>query len=345
MKVRLNATLWLVASVAPAVVWAGQTTSPSPRPVTFTQAQCAALPQLDQLLAGVESCKTSAGRAKSAYVDSCLTWWRGWPTPCLVPPSCSAQVDSYYAHLRTALGVADLRGLPAIAGRPQAINSQIRLVCAASPTAGPSPTVNTGLGTHVDVLISRSPTLTGNVQTLLAAGWTIQYGPAGKGTYADRQKKIIVIDSGSKGKTLSVVRSLAHESGHAMYTMDPYVAPDGLTKEEYVRRNTLRHLKDEGEATLTNIQVRNELLKAKAGDIGVSGARSSEYLKIAAKYPSAADRDKARTTIGNAFAKGERPSTNSKSNYGTYYGASYAKYYDELHPPAKKPTPPAKKQP
>jgi len=198
------------------------------------------------------------------------------------------------------------------------------------------PAVATGLGKDVDAIASQSPTLSNNITQLKRDGWTIKYGDAGKGTYADKTKKLIVVDANDKKKPAAVVQSLAHESGHALYTADPYVPPKGLTKEQYVKANVKRDLKDEGEATLMNIQVRNEIKKNKGPDIGIAGQQGATYEKIGAKYPDAKDRDKAREEIGQAFATGEHPSTDTSQTYEDYYRKPYADHYDQLHPPKKK---------
>ncbi len=204
---------------------------------------------------------------------------------------------------------------------------------AAAPAAKKG--VDSGLGDGVDALVEKSPTLKSNVEQLQKDGWTIEYGEAGKGTYADKTQKKIVVDSNKKGDDEGVARSLAHESGHAMYQEEPYVPPAGLTKEQYVEKNVQRHLKDEGEATLTNAQVRNEIKENGGPDIGISGAQSEKYAKIAEKYPDPKDRDKARQEIADVFAEGEHPSTDPSKTYEEYYAKTYADFYDK-NPPAKK---------
>jgi type VI secretion system secreted protein VgrG len=194
--------------------------------------------------------------------------------------------------------------------------------CAAS---GPS----TGLGQDVDALAAKSPTLQGNLERLQAEKWTIEYGTAGKGSYCDRDAKTIVIDASEKGHPEQVIQTLAHESGHALYTPDPYVAPTGLSKQEYVAKNINSALKDEGEAALTNAQVRQEILNNGGSDIGIAGAQSSKYEELAAKYPDAADRDLARQKIGDLFADGERPSTSPTDTYRDYYSKPFSDFYDK----------------
>ena len=201
---------------------------------------------------------------------------------------------------------------------------------AAAAPAGSAPApASTGLGKDVDALAAKSPTLTNNIDALKKDGWTIEYGPAGKGSFTDRTAKKIVIDSNEKGDANAVAQTLAHESGHARYTPDPYVPPTGLTRDQYVQRNVDRSLKDEGEATMTNAQVRQEILKNGGPDIGIAGAQANQYARLAAQYPDPNDRDKAREAIGQVFANGEHPSTDPSKTYGQYYAAPFEKYWDQ----------------
>jgi hypothetical protein len=57
------------------------------------------------------------------------------------------------------------------------------------------------------------------------------------------------------------VQTIARESGHPLYSEDPYVKPGGSTRPQYVDANAKRNLKDEGEATLMNARIRDEILQ------------------------------------------------------------------------------------
>jgi uncharacterized Zn-binding protein involved in type VI secretion len=187
----------------------------------------------------------------------------------------------------------------------------------------------TGLGDDVDQLAAQSPTLQQNLKDMKSQGWTVEYGEAGKGSYASRNEKKVVIDSNDKGKPEAVVQTLAHESGHALYTPEPQVPYTGLSREDYVDKNVKIALKDEGEATLTNVKVRQEILDKKGPDIGIAGTQGTKYEEIAKKYPAASDRDKARAEIGQVFAKGEHPSTDPSSTYYDYYAKPFQDHYDK----------------
>jgi hypothetical protein len=113
-----------------------------------------------------------------------------------------------------------------------------------------------------------------------------------------------------------------------MYTPDPYVQPAGLTRQQYIDQNTNSSLKDEGEATMTNADVRREINGNGGPDIGIAGAQPNTYQQIADRHPDPADRDQARQEIGNAFADGEHPSTAPTQTYRQYYNQPYADYWD-----------------
>lgn len=192
-----------------------------------------------------------------------------------------------------------------------------------------SSAVSTGLGPEVDKIAVLSPTLQANIAALKADGWTIEYGDAGKGSFTDRPGKRILIDSNEKGNPAKAAQTVAHESGHARYTPDPYVPPDGLTRDQYVQRNVDRSLKDEGEATLTNAQVRREIMQNRRPDIGIAGAQAAKYDQIAQKYPTASQREQARNEIGQVFASGEHPSTDPTKTYQQYYAKPFEDHWDK----------------
>lgn len=197
-----------------------------------------------------------------------------------------------------------------------------------------------GLGAGFDKLAALSPKLMSNFDELRKQGWNIRVGPAGKGSYADRNEKVIVIDANELGNDTAMAQTFAHETGHAMYTPDPYTAPaPGMTKNQYVQANVNSNLKDEGEATLTNIEIKNEILANGGPDIGIAGANGAKYEAAAAKYPNPADRDLARQEVGNEFAHGEVPSVpkddgTSYKDYQEYYEKPFADHWDNVVVPS-----------
>ena len=181
-------------------------------------------------------------------------------------------------------------------------------------------------------LVRKSPTLTSNLNELRQRGWTIDYnGAPGGGSYANRTEKKITIDSNERNKPLYLAQTLAHESGHALYKPDPYTnySVNGLTREDYVNKNVMGYLKDEGEATIMNIEVRNEILKNGGPDIGVAGTQSNKYLEIYQnRVVKDGDREQARIDIANVFADNEVPSTDPNKSYREYYAKTFEDHFD-----------------
>lgn len=197
--------------------------------------------------------------------------------------------------------------------------------------AAAPPAVKSGLGADIDQAITASPRLSSGVKALKDKGWKLEYGKAGAGSYCDRDAKKIVFDGRSQGDVKSTLTTLAHELGHAQYKEDPYVDMTGLTKDEFVQRNAMRNLKDEGEAVLTNIEVRRELQAAKGTKISVAGAGAAEYEKVYDAYLEHGDRDRARTEIARKFGSAEHPSTDPSKTYTEYYGKPYSDYWDSVN--------------
>ena len=183
--------------------------------------------------------------------------------------------------------------------------------------------------TAIREIASKSPTLTSNLSTLRSSGWKITKGTAGGGSYADKQQKTITIDANEFNNPTSYIQTIAHESGHALYQSDPYVSPNGLTRQEYIEANASSSLKDEGEATLMNIQIRDEILKNNGPDIGIAGTQGAAYEKSYQNYQKHGDREKARTEIGNVFANNEVPSTAPDKTYKQYYSKPYEDHWDK----------------
>jgi len=185
---------------------------------------------------------------------------------------------------------------------------------------------------EVMAMIIQSPTLVANLTELTNAGWTVQAGAAGGGTTANRATRTITVDANDIGSPLGCTQSLAHETGHALYTLEPEVPMDGLSRQEYIDRNTARHLRDEGEATLTNAEVREEIRHTSGSDIGIAGTHTDEYQAAYERYEESGDRNAAREEIGNIFGHGEHPSNSTSEDYSSYYGHDYGNAYDAAHP-------------
>jgi type VI secretion system secreted protein VgrG len=196
-----------------------------------------------------------------------------------------------------------------------------------APTKPPTvsvPAVETGLGSEVDKLVAKSPSLQKDWLKLKEEGWKTSYGGAGKGSFVDRKRRLITIDGSENGKPRETVLSLSHEVGHARYSY----TRDYSSKEAFVNGA----LADEGAATLNNIKVRREILANGGPDIGIAGNPANHAAYNAAYDQALKDGDlsNARHSIGQIFGKGERTS-NTGQSYADYYGA----WYDKAFPPEK----------
>jgi type VI secretion system secreted protein VgrG len=187
----------------------------------------------------------------------------------------------------------------------------------------PKSSIKSGLGEKVDALIEKSPTLKKDLKDLQDDGWTVKNGDPGKGSYADRASKTIVLDGNLQNDPNALVQTLSHEVGHAQY---PYVA-DMSSRANYVNGA----LADEGAATLKNIEVQREIMANGGPDIGIAGS-SHNHAAYNAAYDNAIKTGNmvgGRAQIGAIFGAGETTSTTGQT-YSNYYGG----YYDKL--PAKK---------
>ncbi|RZS38533.1 putative Zn-binding protein involved in type VI secretion [Limnobacter thiooxidans] len=189
-----------------------------------------------------------------------------------------------------------------------------------SPTNPPSSMLNGKLGQSVDALVAMSPTLNSNLKTLQSQGWTVDYGLAGQGSYADRRTKTITLDIQLKTDPNQATQILAHEVGHALH---PYQL-NTSSRQAYLNGA----LDDEGAATLKNIQVQREIIAAGGPDIGIAGnpKNHASYIQAYNQYLKDGNAEVAIRKIGSQFGNGEFTSTTGQ-NYADYYGGWYDKHH------------------
>jgi type VI secretion system secreted protein VgrG len=207
------------------------------------------------------------------------------------------------------------------AGAAPVVPEQTAILPPAPPAPEGPAAVDTGLGADVNALAAKSPTLQKDLAELEAKGWEVEWGGAGTvGSTANRTSKPpkIVLDPALKSDPKTATQVLAHEVGHAKY---PYKA-DYSSKTAYVDGT----LKDEGAATIKNIQVQREIISNTGGktDIGIAGnsANHKEYNAAYDQYLKDGNADAARSRIAKQFETGETTSTDGKT-YGDYYGDWY----------------------
>ena len=173
----------------------------------------------------------------------------------------------------------------------------------------------TGLGEEVDQIISKSPSTVKNLEELKANDWKIREGTAGKGTFTDRDNKIIYIDPNNKQNINYIVGAIAHEGGHAQYNFNPdYTSKDSFLSSTY---------KDEDAAMFAQIEARNEILANGGPDISNGYKTFQQYEGLYNKYKD--NPDQAYQEIGNAYVE-----NGNTSNTGEPYTIYYERlYYDQ----------------
>ena len=211
----------------------------------------------------------------------------------------------------------------AAAGVANPIDPNASVLGKGAAPAAPSGPLTPALMAEID----KSPLLKGQMASLQQQGWTFKSGTPGKGTFADRSTKQVVIDPSMAKDPATELTYLSHEVGHAVRPAPAYVPPGTLSKGDYVAQNVHGSLLDESDATINNIKVQEELAKNGGPAIGIAGAQGAQYKQFYDTDPATA-RDK----IANLFGDAEHPSTAPASTYSQYYGKPFADYYDKLKP-------------
>lgn len=218
---------------------------------------------------------------------------------------------------------------PGTAGRP--VQGEV----AAGQQARGDPIARTlsQLDQRVHELVQASPTLQSQVERLQEAGWTVEAGPAGGGSYADHDRQSIVIDSGNTPE--SQAGGLGHEAAHALAGETTFHRPTPeTTREQFVDLNVREHLRDEANAQFHAAQARHEIQQATGTDIGISGLQSAEYARIYREYHEGnLAREQAIDQMATAF-EGEVTST-TQQNYRDYYAETYENWWDEHEAPRR----------
>ncbi|RZI42868.1 hypothetical protein EGT07_12905 [Herbaspirillum sp. HC18] len=188
------------------------------------------------------------------------------------------------------------------------------------------------LPAELDKLFMSAPDLESRCHALQRDGWSITMGAIGGGTYSNRSKKKIVVDSayaaldlGTPGlahdmerdelmKIIAVTHicSLAHEIGHAFYR-EPFKVD---SEKDYVASNAL----DEGEALLSEFRLVDEMKDPmmKAGLMGMIETKYGDKAPFDIYKQWKVDREKASSPA-------EADSADLKAR--TAYGEMYKKYW------------------
>jgi WXG100 family type VII secretion target len=190
-----------------------------------------------------------------------------------------------------------------------------------------------GFSPEVRALVHQSPTLEGQMARLEDGGW--RFRQIAGGSVTDRQHNSINIQQGRPAE--DIVRSIAHETGHALGNEPPYHPPtDTMTRQEYIDANVREKLLDEGGAQLNGATVRGEILANGGADIGISGSQTDDYQAIYDKF-SAGDISRQEAVDQMADLMANETTGNTNQPYPEYYGKPFADFWDEHVAPGRTP--------
>ena len=175
-----------------------------------------------------------------------------------------------------------------------------------------------GMPADQQALVLKSPTLQRQLQTLADRGWKVEYAKDGGG-YADRTSKTIHLADGYKN-----VAVLAHEAGHAMYTLPP--EPWNFTytgKEQFVAERVNQNLSDEGQGQFSLGTARSEILARGGGDIGPLSIFTPSEQAVYSRYAKGEiNQTQAAAQFGQIYGGYETSTTHQ--NYRVFYGDAAA---------------------
>lgn len=186
------------------------------------------------------------------------------------------------------------------------------------------------LGAQVDELAALSPTLCAGIDEIHGDGWKVKYDDTiGGGAYSDRQRKEILVFPDSDPEKVLV--ALAHEIGHsrqAAYRPSP-IRYEGQPRDAWIRQSVFEHLRDEGEAALTEAEILYDISRSGGPPLRVSGRFGLEYEKIGEQFMRGEmTRDEARDEIARWFGGESR--SGSGRTYQEHYEEVYVREFSEM---------------
>ncbi|WP_376091804.1 DUF4781 domain-containing protein [Roseomonas sp. CCTCC AB2023176] len=236
----------------------------------------------------------------------------------------ATQWDQLKPEERATLGLSmafwGVTTLVTTRGRPQDLFNPTAMRDRLLETMRPDAGIRLAQG-DVTALAERSPQFRAMQARLEAEGWQVEFGArTGSGSFTDPIEKRIVLDPGLyANRPFNPVAELSHEFGHALGGAGPVAPAPGMTRAAFVDANLARMARSEGEATLANLAVRDEILTAGGPDIGVSGRQGAAYQAIYDRVRAGGDRDAAAREIGDLILRGDSPSGAPAQTYGEAY--------------------------
>jgi hypothetical protein len=226
-------------------------------------------------------------------------------------------------------------GMPAYDGMMGAADGSLQSQAATgSKTADAKPTALEFINSQeVSKITKLSPTLTNGLKDLQADGWTIRWGKdEEKGTFSINLYKLIVLDPALAKSPEEFVSDLTHEVGHAKYNR---IYPEDWSKplpprEEFITNFVNTYLRNEGEATLTQLQVHDEILSAGGPKLPFRPEGGEAYQIMYQGYKNGVIRENQATVIGIFYGNNERPSSKPEKTYKEWYQDQAEELYDYL---------------
>lgn len=187
------------------------------------------------------------------------------------------------------------------------------------------------LGKKTNEMIEKSPTMKAKIVGLRneKPPWTIRKNvPPKKGSFCDRDNHLIVIDPNESEEEIAT--GLAHELGHATFTLPPAPTLASATDgENYILKNVENNFTDEGNAQFVACQVVVEL-KAKGVKTQAPADNDKEFQGIYDKFlAKKLTKDQAVLEMAKLFKK-LKTSTDNKTYY-QYYGEPLMKQWNDSH--------------
>jgi hypothetical protein len=178
-----------------------------------------------------------------------------------------------------------------------------------------------GLGLAIDALLALDSPAANRLAELMKAGWTIQYGAPGSGSYYDKARKIIVLDPSLQSNPQAANDTLNRLTDRALNPQTPlYGQEENMSCGMGASRMIIdtQTGRDVGEATLrdqssrmdggydpvdgTNLSSLDDLLRQN----GVSGAAEGRPLTVDDLATHTANGDPAMVLLGHYDAAGNR---------------------------------------
>lgn len=193
----------------------------------------------------------------------------------------------------------------------------------------------------LDAAAARSTALSGALGAARRAGWSFALGSAGGGSHSDRHARVVTLDPDRLRDPDALARTLAHELGHVRVGAPTPALRPGMSRDQYIRENTWSDLRGEAEATVMELEVRDDILAGGGPDIGITGSTAADKKRLWRDHQARRlTRAQLVEALAKLFAYREITSDTHRS-YWDHYAARHAAAWDANHPtPTPLPLPP-----